>query len=79
MVFLLGAVACTSLVNIVLAFASRRGWDGRAVLGWSYFGERGAEYLWGPRALGPYRLALCAVALLAPLTPMDTAWAAADT
>ena len=33
MVFLLGAVACTSLVNIVLAFASRRGWDGRAVLG----------------------------------------------
>ena len=37
MVFLLGAVACTSLVNIVLAFASRRGWDGRAVLGWSYF------------------------------------------
>lgn len=37
MVFLLGAVACTSLVNIVLALASRRGWDGRAVLGWSYF------------------------------------------
>ena len=37
MVFLLGAVACTSLVNIVLAFASRRGWDGRAVLGWNYF------------------------------------------
>lgn len=37
MPFLLGAVGCTSLVNIVLALASRRGWDGRAVLGWSYF------------------------------------------
>lgn len=63
-----GAVLAGSLV--LFAFST--------VLGWSYFGERGAEYLWGPRALGPYRLALCAVALLAPLTPMDTAWAAAD-
>ena len=36
MLFLLGAVGCTSLVNIVPALASRRGWDGRAVLGWNY-------------------------------------------
>ena len=45
MVFLLGAVACTSLVNIVLAFASRRGWDGRAVLGWNYLASAAAAGL----------------------------------
>lgn len=45
MLFLLGAVGCTSLVNIVLALASRRGWDGRAVLGWNYLASAAAAGL----------------------------------
>ncbi len=48
------------------------------ILGWSYFGERGAEYLWGTRALKPYRAALCVCALVSALVRMDTAWALAD-
>lgn len=45
MLFLLGAVGCTSLLNIVPALSSRRGWDGRAVLGWNYLASAAAAGL----------------------------------
>lgn len=63
MLFLLGAVGCTSLVNIVLAFASRRGWDGRAVLGWNYLASAAAAGLLA--ALGRPALFFPAPGLLA--------------
>ena len=59
MLFLLGAVGCTSLVNIVLALASRRGWDGRAVLGWNYLASAAAAACWrrwrAPPSISPRR------------------------
>ena len=48
------------------------------ILGWSYYGERGAEYLLGKRALIPYRILFCAVLLIAPTIALDTVWAMAD-
>lgn len=35
------------------------------ILGWSYYGERAAEYLWGPKAILPYRV-LWVIAVMIP-------------
>ncbi len=48
------------------------------ILGWSYYGERGAEYLFGRKALKPYRVLFCAVLLIAPVISLETVWNVAD-
>ena len=48
------------------------------ILGWSYYGERGAEYLFGKRALIPYRILFCLVLLAAPVLSLDLVWDLAD-
>ena len=48
------------------------------ILGWSYYGERAAEYLLGPRAIRPYRLAWVAAVMVGSVVSLPAVWAFAD-
>jgi AGCS family alanine or glycine:cation symporter len=48
------------------------------LLGWSYYGERAIEYLFGSRGIGPYRTAYVLVAVLGPLLKLSNVVAFAD-
>ncbi|MDR3211472.1 MAG: sodium:alanine symporter family protein [Planctomycetota bacterium] len=49
------------------------------ILGWAYYGERCATYVFGVKATLPYRLLyILAVALAAYEFPLDVVWAVAD-
>ncbi|MDR0639524.1 MAG: sodium:alanine symporter family protein [Spirochaetaceae bacterium] len=49
------------------------------ILGWSYYGERCAEYLIGPKINIPYRLLYIIVTFLGALLSLDIVWNIADT
>ena len=44
------------------------------ILGWSYYGERCAEYLFGRKAILPYKLLYIAVLIFAPVLALDMVW-----
>ena len=48
------------------------------LLGWSYYGERAIEYLFGEKGIGPYRTAYVLVAILGPLVSLNNVVAFAD-
>jgi AGCS family alanine or glycine:cation symporter len=48
------------------------------ILGWSYYGEKAAEYLLGPRAVRPYRLLWVAAVLFGSVQPAQAVWDFAD-
>ncbi len=48
------------------------------ILGWSYYGERAAEYLFGTRAIRPYRLAWVAAVMVGSVVSLPAVWAFAD-
>ena len=48
------------------------------ILGWSYYGERAAEYLIGRRAILPYKLVFLAVVVFSPVLALDLIWSIAD-
>jgi AGCS family alanine or glycine:cation symporter len=48
------------------------------ILGWSYYGERAAEYLFGVRAIRPYRLAWVAAVMVGAVASLPAVWAFAD-
>ena len=48
------------------------------ILGWSYYGERAAEYLIGRRAILPYKLVFLAVVVFSPVLALDLVWTIAD-
>jgi AGCS family alanine or glycine:cation symporter len=48
------------------------------ILGWSYYGERAAEYLFGPRAIRPYRFAWVAAVMVGSVASLPAVWAFAD-
>jgi AGCS family alanine or glycine:cation symporter len=48
------------------------------ILGWSYYGERALEYLFGKRAIFPYRLAWVGAVLLGSLVTLQMVWNFAD-
>ncbi len=48
------------------------------ILGWSYYGERCAEYLFGKRAILPYKLLFIAVVTVGPVLSLDLVWVLAD-
>jgi len=54
----------------LLAFAS--------VTGWSYYGERGAAYLLGARAVPVYRAVFTALVFAGSVTRLETVWSLAD-
>ena len=48
------------------------------ILGWSYYGEKAVEYLFGGRAIRPYRWLWVAAVLVGSLVPLQTVWDFAD-
>ena len=48
------------------------------ILGWSYYGERAAEYLFGVRAIKPYRVAWVAAVMVGSVASLPAVWAFAD-
>lgn len=48
------------------------------ILGWSYYGEKAAEYLWGERAILPYRISWVAAVLLGSVLTLPMVWSFAD-
>jgi alanine or glycine:cation symporter, AGCS family len=48
------------------------------ILGWSYYGERCAEYLFGPKSITPFRVLWCAAIPVGALTGLQEIWLMAD-
>jgi len=48
------------------------------ILGWSYYGEKAAEYLLGTRAITPYRCLWVAAVMLGSVVSLRAAWTFAD-
>ena len=48
------------------------------ILGWYYYGERCAQYLWGKKSLLPYKLIFVAVVVVGPVLALDLVWTIAD-
>lgn len=49
------------------------------ILGWCYYGEKAIEFLFGERAVFPYRLAYCVFVGLGAVVKLDLVWLLADT
>lgn len=48
------------------------------ILGWSYYGEKAAEYLLGPRVIVPYRCLWVIAVMVGSISTMPAVWAFAD-
>lgn len=48
------------------------------ILGWSYYGEKAAEYLWGPRAILPYRWLWVIAVMAGSVATLKAVWTFAD-
>jgi alanine or glycine:cation symporter, AGCS family len=48
------------------------------ILGWSYYGEKAAEYLWGIKAVKPYRYLWVAAVMIGSTMSLKSVWAFAD-
>jgi AGCS family alanine or glycine:cation symporter len=48
------------------------------ILGWCYYGEKAAEYLFGARAVRPYRVLWVAAVMLGSVATLPAVWAFAD-
>ncbi len=48
------------------------------ILGWSYYGEKAAEYLFGPKIVRPYRLLWVVAVLVGSVATLPVVWSFAD-
>ena len=48
------------------------------ILGWSYYGEKAAEYLFGSRVIKPYRLLWVAAVMIGSVATLPMVWSFAD-
>jgi AGCS family alanine or glycine:cation symporter len=48
------------------------------ILGWSYYGEKAVEYLFGLKLITPYRIIFIAVIFFGAVTKLEIAWAFSD-
>lgn len=48
------------------------------ILGWSYYGERCAEYLFGKKSILPYKIIFTAIVVIGPVLSLDLVWTIAD-
>ena len=48
------------------------------ILGWSYYGERCIEYLFGKKGIMPYKVIFVLILIIAPITALDLVWTLAD-
>ena len=49
------------------------------ILGWSYYGERGIEYLFGTKAIIPYKVIFVCIIFLGCVTSLNLVWDISDT
>ncbi len=49
-----------------------------SLLGWSYYGEKGLEYLTGTRLLVHYRMVFCVVVVLGAVSKLELVWLFSD-
>jgi AGCS family alanine or glycine:cation symporter len=49
------------------------------ILGWSYMGEQGAEYLLGVKSNMPYRIIFTIIVFIGAMFPLNLVWDIADT
>jgi len=68
----LGVIGVIILVFGIVTFASS------TILGWSYYGDRCAEYLFGPKAVLPYRVVYVAFAFVGASVSLNIVWDTAD-
>ena len=48
------------------------------ILGWSYYGERAAEYIFGERVVTPYRVLWVIAVMVGSVTSLSTVWTFSD-
>ncbi|MGI6211696.1 MAG: alanine/glycine:cation symporter family protein [Anaerovoracaceae bacterium] len=48
------------------------------ILGWSYYGERCAEYILGPKIILPYKILFTVLTFVGCVTALNTVWTIAD-
>jgi len=48
------------------------------ILGWSYYGEKAAEYLFGASVIVPYRILWVALVMIGSVVSLDVVWGFAD-
>ena len=48
------------------------------ILGWSYYGEKAAEYLYGVRVVTPYRVLWVAAVMVGSVVSLPAVWSFAD-
>ncbi len=48
------------------------------ILGWSYYGEKAAEYIWGRKAIQPYRWLWVVVVMIGSVLSLPLVWSLAD-
>jgi AGCS family alanine or glycine:cation symporter len=48
------------------------------ILGWSYYGEKAAEYLFGSRVITPYRVIWVVAVMIGSVLSLPTVWSFAD-
>lgn len=48
------------------------------ILGWSYYGERCIEYIFGKKGIIPYKAIFIVILFIAPITSLDFVWIMAD-
>jgi AGCS family alanine or glycine:cation symporter len=48
------------------------------LLGWSYYGEKSLEFLFGEGSVKPYRILFCVFVLIGAIVKLDLVWSIAD-
>ncbi|MCP4632432.1 MAG: alanine:cation symporter family protein, partial [candidate division Zixibacteria bacterium] len=48
------------------------------MISWSYYGDRSVVFLWGTKAVLPYRIIYCIVNFFAALVALEAAWGFGD-
>ncbi len=48
------------------------------ILGWSYYGERCCEYLFGQKGILPYKVVFIVIVVVGPVVSLDLVWKIAD-
>ena len=61
-------VLVTGLITFVMA----------TIFGWSYYGEKAAEYLWGSKSIKPYRYLWVVAVMVGSVVKLNVVWTFAD-
>jgi AGCS family alanine or glycine:cation symporter len=67
-----------SFIGPVILSVSLLTFVSSTILGWSYYGEKAAEYLFGARAIKPYRWLWVAAVMVGSVSKLQAVWSFAD-